>query len=102
MDTEVIPYQADGITALGYAVYNSKTKQKRPAVLIAHAWRGQDDFAKEKARELAELGYFGFAIDMYGDGLEVKSDKEAAALMVPLFIDRRLLRNRVVAAFETL
>ncbi len=70
----------------------------RPAVVIAHAWRGLDDFAREKAVALAEMGYVGFAADVYGGGINAEDDEESMALMLPLFENRKLLQNRINAA----
>jgi dienelactone hydrolase len=101
--SEEISYRAGNITCKGYlAVETSVVQYKRPVVIIAHAWRGLDSFAKEKAHALAKLGYIGFAADLYGDGRVAKNDDEAAALMGPLFLDRKLLRDRIVAAFTTM
>ncbi len=60
------------------------------------------EFAEQKAEYLAQLGYIGFAVDMYGGGRvgETREDKEA--LMSPLVNDRRLLRDRISAAFDAL
>ena len=70
----------------------------RPVVLVAHAWAGQDDFAREQARMLAELGYVGFAIDVYGKGRRGGSPDENARLMQPWVEDRASLRRRLLAA----
>lgn len=69
-------------------------------MLVAHAWRGLDDFAKNKAEELANLGYVAMALDNYGEGKISSNDEESAALMHPLFIDRALLRERLNAGLE--
>jgi dienelactone hydrolase len=74
----------------------------RPAVIVAHAWRGRDDFADSKARQLATLGYVGFAADVYGRNQRGDTDEGAAALMDPLVADRQLLRHRITAALNTI
>jgi dienelactone hydrolase len=73
-----------------------------PAVIVAHTWMGQDDFVREKAEALAELGYAGFAADLYGNGTVAATIEEATALMVPLFVDRKLLQERIGAAYEAI
>lgn len=100
MNKETISYQHDGITFKSYAAYKTDGQSPRPAVLVAHAWRGQDDFARKKAEALAELGYYGFAADVYGNGQTANTDEEAAKLMVPLFTNRALLRSRILAAYK--
>lgn len=88
----------DGPVALdGYLVTDAPL-ERRPVVLVAHAWAGQDDFARGKAEALAQLGYVGLAIDMYGEGRRGANPAENAALMQPFMDDRRLLRRRIHAA----
>ena len=82
------------------AVDNASTTQ-RPVVLVSHAWGGRDEFAVQKARELAKLGYVGFALDLYGKGVLGSSKDENQALMTPLLEDRTLLQARMHAAVET-
>lgn len=101
MVIEKIPYEAEGVRCFGHLEYDGNRKEKRPAVLIAHAWMGQDEFAKKQATELVKLGYAAFVADIYGDEKRVKTPEEAFALMAPLFFNRRLLRQRILAAFET-
>lgn len=102
MQNEPLNYQSKGVECHGMAVYDPRITQKRPGVIVAHAWRGQDEFARQKAAELAGLGYVGFAADVYGEGKTANSDEEAAALMIPLFKDRELLRERIVSAYDAL
>lgn len=71
-----------------------------PAVLICHAWAGRDAFAENKAKALAELGYIGAAIDVYGVGKRGHDTASNQALMMPLINDPPLLRRRLGAAFE--
>lgn len=100
MQKEILTYEIDGKSYVGYLVRPDHLEDKSPIILVAHAWKGQDDFARQKAQALAELGYIGFAIDLYGEGQCVQSNEEATALMMPLFLDRTLLQKRVRAAYE--
>ena len=102
MHTETLTYYDGELPLKGFIAYSSDTELKRPAVLVVHAFRGQDDFARQKAIQLAELGYLGFAVDMYGEGKETKEFDEAAELMAPFFIDRAMLQKRILAAFHFL
>jgi dienelactone hydrolase len=90
----------DGAQTLrGYiAAPSSEWKGPRPVVLVAHAWQGQCEFAREKAHMLADLGYVGFALDVYGDGRLGSSPEENSALMTPWIQDRAALRRRLLAA----
>ncbi|KIC76440.1 putative carboxymethylenebutenolidase [Neochlamydia sp. TUME1] len=97
-----VSYQADGLCCEGYLVNPKEMRHAQPAVLIAHAWYGQDEFARKKAHELADLGYIALAIDMFGHRKNATCDEEASSLIKPLYLDRKLLQVRISAAFETL
>lgn len=92
----------DGTQELeGYLAHPTEpARGPRPMVLVAHAWGGQDEFARSKAHMLADLGYIGFAIDVYGKGRRGSSPEENSALMTPWVQDRGALRNRLVAAVQ--
>lgn len=92
----------DGQHALeGYLAYpTAPSKSPRPVVLVAHAWAGQDEFARSKAHMLADLGYIGFAIDVYGKGKRGSTPEENSALMTPWVQDRAALRTRLLAAIH--
>lgn len=100
MKESLVEYQAGDVKSKGFIVYDETKKTAQPVVLVAHAWRGQDDFAREKARQLAQLGYVGFAADLFGNGKNAANDDEAGALIKPLFLDRKLLQKRILAAYE--
>lgn len=71
-----------------------------PAVLVCHAWGGRDDFAEGKAKKLAELGYVGAAIDIYGVGKRGTDNESCNALMSPLMQNPEALKARLKAAFD--
>lgn len=98
MIEETLIYHAEGTKFLGRLYTLEKTK--RPLVLVAHAWMGQDDFALEQAKKLAERGYAALALDNYGNGKRAANTEEASSLMHPLFIERAELRHRMIAGLE--
>jgi dienelactone hydrolase len=102
MEIEAREYSVGNTACHGKVVYDKSITDRRPGILVAHAWKGQDQFAIEKAQALAELGYVAMAIDLYGNGTTASTAEAALALMKPLFIDRHLLRQRIVAAYESL
>lgn len=102
MHTEDLDYVIGKETFQGYLAFEKEGPTKRPGILIAHAWMGLDEFAKEKARKLAELGYVAFAADLYGKGNRATTTEEATAFMLPLFLNRQLLQDRIKAGFNTL
>lgn len=98
MHTEHHDYRDGDVTCEAFIAAPAATGPKRPGVLVAHAWAGQDEFARHKARMLADLGYVGFAIDVYGKGRRGNSVEENSRLMTPFVEDRALLRRRLLAA----
>jgi dienelactone hydrolase len=73
---------------------------RMPVVLVAHAWGGQDDFARAKADMVASLGSIGFAIDVYGKGRRGSSPDENSKLMTPWVENRTALRTRLLSAVD--
>lgn len=102
MHREMINYRAGEKDLRGYLCYSKDIRSLRPGVMVAHAWYGLDDFAKQRAEELARMGYIAFAADLFGNDQEVRDDAEAASLMGPLFLDRRLLQERIKAGYRVL
>lgn len=93
-------YHHDSEELHGFVAFKNDSDAPRPAVIVAHDWSGRNEFACDKAKHLAEMGYIGFASDVYGQGRLGESTEEKMALMQPLVDDRLLLRNRLRAAFE--
>ena len=77
--SEEISYQSGDQTMKGYIAYDDQFRGKRPGVLVVHEWWGHNSYARKRADMLAQLGYVGFAIDMYGDGKNTDHPKEAGA-----------------------
>jgi len=100
IQTRIVDYSDGTTTYKGYLAWDDSTQDKKPAVLVSHAWGGRGDFECDKARKLAELGYVGFAIDMYGDGKQGANNDENAALMQPLVENRAELQKRITLALE--
>lgn len=61
-----VEYPGDGATLKGYLAYDDSIQGKRPGVLVVHEWWGLNDYVRQRARMLAELGYTALAVDMYG------------------------------------
>lgn len=97
-----VTYRSGTTTLQGYLCHNKGITGKRPAIIVAHAWRGQDAFARLQAERLARLGYIAFAADIYGIEMPAETDDEAAERMLPLFEERHTLRQRIVAAYQTI
>lgn len=99
--TKTVPYRQGETEMLGFLAYDDAAKDKRPGVLVVHEWWGQNDFAKERAKALAALGYVALAVDMYGGGKTTDTPAEAARLAGALR-GTPVLRERIRAARDTL
>ena len=96
-----IEYEHGDTLLEGFLAYDDAVDSPKPGVMVVHAWAGRSNLDCDKARKLAELGYVGFAIDLYGKGVLGKSVEENAALMQPFIDDRELLQSRLTQALET-
>ena len=101
IQTKFVDYEQDGKVFEGYLAWDDARKGPLPGVLVSHAWGGAGEFEYGKARALAELGYAGFALDLYGKGVRGTSMEENAKLMQVLLDDRALLQKRMALALET-
>ncbi|HEX7027983.1 MAG TPA: SRPBCC family protein, partial [Gammaproteobacteria bacterium] len=79
--TEEIDYAVDGKPFKGFLAY-SRNAGKRPGVLVVHEWWGHNDYVRDRARQLAELGYTAFALDMYGEGKTAGHPQQAQEMMM--------------------
>ena len=96
--SNTISYMDGDVVLEAFFAFDDAIATRRPAVLISHAWSGRDEFANDKAKKLAELGYVGFALDMYGKGILGTNPEENMALMQPFMHDRTMLQKRIKAA----
>lgn len=97
------PYGKGEARLIGQLAWDDAVKGPRPAVLVVHEWWGLNDFAMDKAKALASMGYLALAADIYGDGLQTKDPAKARELAGKFRGgDRALLRERVNEALEAL
>ncbi|HWB20994.1 MAG TPA: dienelactone hydrolase family protein, partial [Phycisphaerales bacterium] len=102
MKTHTINYKDGSDEFEGFVANDEKLGSggEKPCVVICHAWGGQGEFEREKAKALAGLGYIGFAMDVYGRGKRGKNPEENTKLMTPLVQDRGLLHRRLEAGMN--
>ena len=98
MNTQYLDYTDGEITCEAYVAYDESQTSKRPCVLVSHQWSGQSDAERKKAEQLAQLGYVGFAIDIYGKGVRGGLLDDNSKLIQPFLDDRAMLRRRILAA----
>lgn len=98
MRKEAFEYKDGGTVCEGYIAHDPG--QKRPCVLVSHAWAGIFDQERAVTEKLAHLGYVGFAIDNYGKGVRGNPGGDNSALMGPWLNDRAKLKARLLAAVQ--
>lgn len=93
----------DGETSMqGYIAYDDSTRGQRPGILVVHEWWGHNEYARRRARMLAELGYVALAVDMYGDGIQVDHPQDAMKFSQQLTANFPMARSRFDAAMTLL
>ncbi|MCY7290587.1 MAG: dienelactone hydrolase family protein [Ferruginibacter sp.] len=82
---ESIDYTGDGVTMKGFVAYNDALSSLRPVVIIVPEWWGICDYTKDRAKQLAALGYLAFAVDFYGEGKTAETPDQAGKLARPFY-----------------
>jgi dienelactone hydrolase len=90
----------NGENYVGYVAYNDNDKGKRPGIIVVPEWWGLNDYARSRAKQLAELGYVAMAVDMYGNGKLGADPKEAQELATPYYKDPTMAKTHIDAAIE--
>lgn len=81
VQTAVVPYTHGELQLEGYVAWDDAVKGKRPGVLVIHEWWGLNDYARNRAEQLAAMGYVAFALDMYGKGKVTNHPDQAGKWM---------------------
>jgi dienelactone hydrolase len=77
LKSETVTYKQGDTELKGYLVYDDGQQGKRPGVLVVHEWWGLNDYARDRADELAKKGFVALAVDMYGDGKSTEHPEQA-------------------------
>jgi carboxymethylenebutenolidase len=93
-----ISYKSGDETVQGL-LYTPEGKGPFPGIVVIHEWWGLNDWVKEQASKLSDLGYVALAIDLYRGKVATTPD-EAHELMRGLPEDRA--KRDLHAAFEFL
>jgi dienelactone hydrolase len=101
MQTRDVDYRCEEANLRGYLAYENAAGL-RPGVLVFHEGLGLNEFAMERARRLAELGYVALAADMFGERRQGKNLQEIATLVGGLRAEPETLRARGRAGLATL
>jgi dienelactone hydrolase len=97
-----VAYRSGETVMKGYLAYDDAIKGKRPGILVVHEWWGHNEYARSRARQLAELGYTALAVDMYGEGKQAAHPDDAGKFSGELRKNMPLAEARFKAALQLL
>jgi dienelactone hydrolase len=100
--TKEVSYEVEGESFTGFIAYDDKIEGQRPGVIVVHEWWGHNDYARTRAMMLAELGYVGFALDMYGTGVLAEHPDDANKFMMASFEKAGAIKARFETAMSLL
>ena len=99
---ETVTYATDSTTMKGYIAFDENKIGKRPGILVIHEWWGHNDYVRQRADMLAELGYVAMAVDMYGDGKKAAHPDDAGKFAGMVMQNMEEATARFNAAVELL
>ena len=99
---KIVDYSVQGTAMKSYLAYDENITGKHPGVLVVPEWWGLNDYARKRARMLAELGYVAFAVDLYGNGKIAANPDEASNLSSELAKNFDVAKGRFVSAMDFL
>lgn len=97
-----VNYNVQGVTLKGYIAYDDAIKGPRPGILVVHEWWGHNEYARKRARMLAQKGYTALALDMYGDGKQAHHPDQASKFSGEIRQNMPLAQARFDAALDLL
>ncbi|KAF1686192.1 dienelactone hydrolase [Pseudoxanthomonas broegbernensis] len=86
----------------GFLVYDDQGDARRPGLVMVPNWRGVNESAVAKARQVAGDDYVVLVADVYGKDVRPKDNQEAGRVAGALRDTPALLRARARAAVEAL
>jgi dienelactone hydrolase len=99
---EPVAYKAGNVTMNGYIAYDDAKDGKRPGVLVVHEWWGLNQYAQNRAKMLAELGYTALAVDMFGGGKQTTHPADAQKFTQEVMSSMDVAKSRFEAGLQTL
>jgi dienelactone hydrolase len=102
--TKPVAYEHAGVKLEGYLAYDdakATPEHQAAGVLVVPEWWGLNDYTKSRVRQLAELGYVAFGVDMYGAGVVTEDPKKAGEL-AGQFYGKPLMAERAQAGLDQL
>jgi dienelactone hydrolase len=105
LKTKDIEYKHGDVVLAGFLAWDdavATTEKPQPGIVVCPEWWGNNGYPHERAKNLAQLGYVAFAIDLYGKGKLTDDPKEAAAWAGELYKDVPKMRARAKAGLDEL
>jgi dienelactone hydrolase len=102
IQTETVEYRDGDVVLEGFVAWNAAATEPAAGVLVVHQWLGLTDYEKSRCRQLAELGYVAFALDIYGRDERPEGRQQAGPLAGRYKSDRELFRRRLQLGLEAL
>lgn len=97
-----LKYEIDGTAFESLLVYNDTIRAVRPGLVMVPNWKGINDTAIARAREIAGDRYVVLLADMYGAQVRPDSIQEAGQASGAVLGDRALTRTRIQRAVSEL
>ena len=96
--TADVIYPFNGGQSTGFIAYDENRKGKLPIIVIVPEWWGLNDYVRNRAKQLAALGYFAIDADLFGGGKTASDPAQAMALTKPFYMNPVLALSAVEAA----
>jgi dienelactone hydrolase len=102
MASELLTYEADGLTMRGHLYQDPSKPGKRPGILVFPEASGIGEHSKSRAERLAALGYAALACDLYGEGHHFTDMPTVMGMLGPLRGNVNAIRARASGALKAL
>ncbi|NNE00446.1 MAG: dienelactone hydrolase family protein [Pirellulaceae bacterium] len=102
IQTKLVEYNDGDVALEGFVAWDSELTDSVPGVLVVHQWMGMTEYEQRRCRQLAELGYVAFALDIYGKGVRPDGPQAAGQMAGIYKKDRELYRRRLKLGLEQL
>lgn len=99
---DTLRYSLGTTNFTGFVAKPKKVTPKTKTIIIVHEWWGLNQYPKNRALQLAELGFIACCIDMYGNGQIATTPDEAKKLAGVIYADPQLSYDRFMAGYTAL
>ncbi len=101
MHATTIEYSNGSATFIGNLYWDASSTAKRPGIVVFPEAFGLGEHARQRAQQLAQLGYVALAADPHGDG-KIFDIANIGPAIQALYADRAEWRSRARAALDAL